>query len=97
MWNLLVLIPTVHGLGLALTIFGFVDLAIAVSLLFAVIYQLEYLPSNYLDCQYAATWRNATGESNFFQVVGNRSSPAKRPDVICEQYCDNADWVVLST
>lgn len=67
-------------------VIGFGDLAIAISLLCAVIYQLEYLPRSRSDCQYAATWRNATGESNFFQVVGNQSSPAITPQVVCQQY-----------
>ena len=72
-----------------LTIIGLLDLAIAVPLLFAVIYQSEYLPRYRSDCLYAATWRNATGVSNFFQVVGNQSSPARTPQVVCQSYHHN--------
>ena len=72
--------------GLVLTIIGLVDLIIAIALLLAVIYQLDYLPRSRSGCLYAATWRNATGESNFFQVVGNQSSPATTPQVVCQQY-----------
>ena len=73
------------------------DLAIAIPLLFAVIYQLEYLPRSRSDCLYAATWRNATGESNFFQVVGDRDSPARTPQVVCQQYHYNWALAVALT
>ena len=75
--------------GLRLVVIGIGDLAIAIPLLCAVIYQLEYLPCSGSNCQYAATWRNATGGSNFFQVVGNRRSPAETPQAVCKQYHDN--------
>ena len=75
--------------GLRLVVIGIGDLAIAIPLLCAVIYQLEYLPRSRSDCQYAATWRHATGESNFFQVVGNRHFPATTPQAVCRQFHRN--------
>ena len=86
------MIPNQRAAGLTLTIIGLVDLAIALPLPIAVIYQLEYLPRSRSDCLYAATWRNATGESNFFQVVGNQNSPATTPQVVCQQY--HLNWAI---
>lgn len=90
-WNAIVLVPACFGNGLALVLIGLGDLVLALPLLFGVIYQSEYLPHSRSDCQYAATWKNASGNSNFFQAASNLSFFATTPQVVCQKCFRN--WV----
>ncbi|KAL2045018.1 hypothetical protein N7G274_002793 [Stereocaulon virgatum] len=83
-WSMIVMLPACFANGLALVLIGLGDLALALPLLFGVIYQSEYLPHSRSDCQYAATWKNASGNSNFFQVASNISFFATTPQVVCQ-------------
>jgi hypothetical protein len=90
-WTMIIMVLVCFGNGLALVLIGLGDLALALPLLFGVIYQSEYLPHSRSDCQYAATWKNASGNANFFQVASNLSFFATTPQVVCQAYFRN--WV----